>query len=107
MKNINQIIQKDKLKVIVLFLDSIETNKKYYRIGVQKNKKFRKKQNADTEDIKNINSLVNKLTENNFSTIKGEILKHIKKEHLIPYIIENILEKSILHHRYIHYMFLF
>lgn len=83
------------------FLDSIETNKKYYRIGVQKNKKFRKKQNADTEDIKNINSLVNKLTENNFYNIKREILKHIKKEHLIPYIIENILEKSILHHRYI------
>ena len=84
------------------FLDSIETNKKYYRIGVQKNKKYRKKQNADTEDIKNINSLVNKLTENNFSNIKSDILNHIKKEHLIPYIIENILEKSILHHRYTH-----
>lgn len=84
------------------FLDSIETNKKYYRIGVQKNKKYRKKQNADTEDIKNINSLVNKLTKNNFPNIKSNILNHIKKEHLIPYIIENILEKSILHHRYTH-----
>ena len=52
------------------FLDSIETNKKYYRIGVQKNKKYRKKQNEDTEDIKNINSLVNKITENNFIIIQ-------------------------------------
>ena len=84
------------------FLDSIETNKKYYRIGVQKNKKYRKVQNEDTEDIKNINSLVNKLTETNFEIIKGSIVKLIYKEHLIPYIIETIIEKSILHHRYVH-----
>ena len=83
------------------FLDSIETNKKYYRIGIQKNKKYRKKQNEDTEDIKNINSLVNKLTENNFEVIKTEISTLINKEHLIPYIIETVIEKSILHHRYI------
>lgn len=83
------------------FLDSIETNKKYYRIGIQKNKKYRKKQNEDTEDIKNINSLVNKLTENNFKVIKNEISTLINKEHLIPYIIETVIEKSILHHRYI------
>ena len=83
------------------FLDSIETNKKYYRIGIQKNKKYRKKQNEDTEDIKNINSLVNKLTENNFEVIKTEISTLINKEHLIPYIIETVIEKSILRHRYI------
>lgn len=85
---------------LVNFLDSIETNKKYYRIGVQKNKKYRKVQNEDTEYIKNINSLVNKLTETNFETIKSSIVKLINKEHLIPYIIETIIEKSILHHRY-------
>ena len=77
------------------FLDSIETNKKYYRIGVQKNKKYRKKQNEDTEDIKNINSLVNKLTETNFEIIKGSIVKLINKEHLIPYIIETIIKIPI------------
>ena len=86
---------------ITEFLDSIETNKKYYRIGIQKNKKYRKKQNEDTEDIKNINSLVNKITENNFEVIKNEISTLINKEHLIPYIIETVIEKSILHHRYI------
>ena len=87
---------------LINFLDSIETNKKYYRIGVQKNKKYRKVQNEDTEDIKNINSLVNKLTETNFEAIKSSIVKLINKEHLLPYIIENIIEKSILHHRYVH-----
>ena len=91
-KDVNELID---------FLDSIETNKKYYRIGVQKNKKYRKPQNEDTEDIKNINSLVNKLTENNFDKIRVSIIKHISKDHLIPYIIETIIEKSILHHRYV------
>lgn len=90
-----------KINDLSYFLDTIETNKKYYRIGVQKNKKFKKKTNSDTEDIKNINSLVNKLTETNFEDIKEKILNHIKKEHLLPYIIENLLEKSILHHRYV------
>lgn len=90
------------ISTLVDFLDSIETNKKYYRIGVQKNKKYRKKQNEDTENIKNINSLVNKLTVNNFDIIKADIVKLINKEHLIPYIIETIIEKSILHHRYVH-----
>lgn len=90
------------INVLVDFLDSIETNKKYYRIGVQKNKKYRKKQNEDTEYLKNINSLVNKITENNFLVIKTEIINLFNKEHLIPYIIETIIEKSILHHRYVH-----
>ena len=93
---------KKEIQKLINFLDSIETNKKYYRIGVQKNKKYRKIQNEDTEDIKNINSLVNKLTETNFEIIKSSIVKLINKEHLIPYIIETIIEKSILHHRYVH-----
>ena len=67
------------IAALIDFLDSIETNKKYYRIGVQKNKKYRKRQNEDTEDIKNINSLVNKLTENNFDVIK-DIVKLINKD---------------------------
>ena len=75
---------KQEIQKLINFLDSIETNKKYYRIGVQKNKKYRKIQNEDTEDIKNINSLVNKLTETNFEIIKSSIVKLINKEHLIP-----------------------
>ena len=92
-ENINQLTE---------YLDSIETNKKYYRIGVQKNKKYKRNNNEDTENIKTINSLVNKLTENNFDIIRDSIVKLINKEHLIPYIIETIIEKSILHHRYIY-----
>ena len=89
------------IKHLVDFLDNIETNKKYYRIGVQKNQRYRKDTTADTESIKNINSLINKITEKNYSTIKQKIVESINKEYFIPLIVENLIEKSILHHRYI------
>ena len=85
---------------LIDFLDSIETNKKYYRIGVQKNKKYKRNNNEDTENIKTINSLVNKLTGSNYTIIKSEIINIVNKDYLVPYIIENLIEKSILHHRY-------
>ncbi len=89
------------IKSLMDFLDNIETNKKYYRIGVQKNQRYRKETTADTENIKNINSLINRITETNYETIKVEIVKLINKEYFVPLIIENLIEKSILHHRYI------
>ena len=91
-KNINSLIE---------FLDNIETNKKYYRIGVQKNQRYKKVITKDTETIKTINSLINKITEINYVAIKDEIIKLINKDYFIPLIIENLIEKSILHHRYI------
>lgn len=96
------IIKNDKaIKSLNDFLDNIETNKKYYRIGVQKNQRYRKETTADTENIKNINSLINRITESNYEKIKVEIIKLINKEYFIPLIIESLIEKSILHHRYI------
>lgn len=92
---------KKKIDQLIDFLDNIETNKKYYRIGVQKNQRYRKTTTDDTEKIKNINSLVNKITEQNYETIKSKIIDSITKEYFIPLIIENLIEKSILHHRYI------
>ena len=50
--------------------------------------------------IKNINSLLNKLTNENYITINHEILKLVKS-HIMTYIIENIINKSLLHHIYI------
>ena len=47
------------------FLNSIETNKKYYKMGISRNKKFKRKENTDTLTIKEINSLLNKLTYQN------------------------------------------
>jgi len=89
------------IQSLVDFLDNIETNKKYYRIGVQKNQRYRKTTTEDTENIKNINSLINRITETNYEKIKVDIIKKINKDYFIPLIVENLIEKSILHHRYI------
>ncbi len=82
------------------FLDSIETNKKYYKMGIHKNKKFKRVENNDTLIIKEINSLLNKLTyENKDDNIKQVI--NILEKQFLTYIIENIIQKSLLHHIYI------
>ena len=70
-------------------LDNIETNKKYCRVG--KNQRYRKKQQQVLK-IKNINSLINRITETNYETIKVEIVKLINKEYFVPLIIENLIE---------------
>ena len=90
----------DKKKFLIDFLNNIETNKKYYKMGIQKNKRFRRNENDDTLTIKNINSLLNKITFDNYDKICSEIQPLIKK-HTLTYILENIIEKSLLHHIYI------
>lgn len=86
---------------IINFLDNIETNKKYYRLNINKNKRYKKIITEDTSTIKEINSLVNKITDMNYSQIKPLIIDKIKSKHLIPYLIENICDNAILHHKYI------
>jgi len=86
---------------LIDFLDNIETNKKYYRMNIHKNKKYKQTMTEDTSSIKLINSMINKLTEKNYDTLKPQILEQINKDYIIPYIVEGIFEKSILHHRYI------
>ena len=84
------------------FFDDIETNRNYFRLNLKKSKKFVNKNN-DTLTIKNINSNINKCTEGNMNTIIKLIMDDINKnEHLINLVIENILEKCILHNNYIH-----
>ena len=92
-----------KIKKLSDFLDNIRTNRKYYRTGIQKNKKYKKEVTEDTNIIKTINSLINRTTLNNYDTIKPKIINLVNKdkEYIIPYIIESLIEKSILHHRYI------
>ena len=92
---------KTERKNITNFLDNIETNKKYYRMNINKNKKYKKEVTEDTGTIKEINGLVNKITDMNYSKIKPLIIEKIKSEHLIPYLIENICDNAILHHKYI------
>ena len=89
------------------FIDSIELNKKYFRLEMNKKRGYKKKyknQNIgdDTLSIKEINSLLNKLTDKNILKIREKIKsKLIDKEYLTELIIESILEKCIVHNIYI------
>ena len=85
---------------LITFLNNIETNKKYYKMGIQKNKRFKRIENDDTLCIKKINSLINKLTEDTCENIIKAIIPLLKSQ-ILSYIIENIIEKSLMHHIYI------
>jgi len=84
------------------FFDDIETNRNYFRLNLKKSKKFINKNN-DTLTIKNINSNINKCTEDNMDNIIRLIIEDINKnEHLLNLVIESVLEKCILHNNYIY-----
>ena len=84
------------------FFDDIEINRNYFRLNLRKSKKFVNKNN-DTLIIKNINSNINKCTEDNIENITKLILEDINKnEHLLNLVIESLLEKCILHNNYIY-----
>ena len=83
------------------FLDNIDLNKKYYRMNINKNQKYRKETTEDTSLIKEINSMINKLTNKNYDTLNVEIIRKINVDHIIPYIINQLTENSITHHIYI------
>jgi hypothetical protein len=98
-KSYEQEINVDKLKN---FFDDIETNKNYFRLNVKKSRRYINKNN-DTDVIKNINANINKCTDNNYDEIISLIINDINKnEHLLSYVIENLLEKSIIHTVYVH-----
>ena len=84
-----------------VFLDNIDLNKKYYRMNLIKNKKYAKVATQDTSAIKEINSMINKITDLNYEILKKQIIGKINVEHIIPYIIQNLAESSLKHHRYI------
>ena len=100
---------KDNIKINSLnqFIDSIELNKKYFRLTMNKKIGYRKKfknQNLgmDTIALKEINSLLNKLTDKNIKIISEKIKqKLIHKDYLTELIIEMILGKCIIHTNYI------
>uniref|UniRef100_A0A6C0L3B3 MIF4G domain-containing protein n=1 Tax=viral metagenome TaxID=1070528 RepID=A0A6C0L3B3_9ZZZZ len=87
---------------LINFLDNIETNKKYYRMNIHKNKRYKKETTQDTSSIKQINCDINKLTDCNYHVLKPKIIEQVNSvDYIIPYLIENIVENSILHHIYI------
>ena len=89
------------------FIDSIELNKKYFRLTMNKKMGYKKRfknQNIgeDTLAIKEITSLLNKLTDKNIHSIRDKIKnKLVNKNYLTELIIESILEKCIIHVLYI------
>ena len=85
------------------FLDNIDLNKKYYRMNINKNKRYKKETTEDTTSIKEINSMINKITNTNYIILKKEIIQKITVDHIIPYIIQKLVENSMIHHIYIPY----
>ena len=94
---------KGKDKKLLDFLDNIDLNKKYYRMNINKNKRYKKETTEDTSSIKEINSMINKITNTNYINLKDMIIKRINAEHIIPYIIQKLTESSFIHHIYIPY----
>ena len=43
-----ELYTENKKRELLDFLNNIETNKKYYKLGIQKNKRYRKNENNDT-----------------------------------------------------------
>ena len=88
------------------FIDSIELNTKYFRLTLHKVGKNRKYKNqnlgADTIAIKEINSLLNKLTDRNLQDIQMKVSAKLeKKEYLMKLMIQSIIDKSVVHTNYI------
>ena len=91
----------DKLKK---FVDGIELNRKYFRLEMNKKKGHRKNVHisGDTIALKEINSLLNKTTDQNILSIRDKIKEKVSdKDYLTEMIIESILDKCIIHTSYI------
>ena len=88
-------------------LNSIELNKKYFRLTMNKNTGYKKKYKNrnlgdDTIAIKEINSLINKCSDKNLLTITEKITEKLKdKKYLSQLIIDSIIEKTIINTIYI------
>jgi len=88
---------------LLKFLNSITTNSQYFRLGITRKKKYNKSTTCnDTDIVKEINQSFNKLTDINVIQIYTLIRDRlVEKKHLIPFIIENILNKCISQYGYI------
>ena len=93
------------LKTTVDFINNIELNKKYFRLEMNKRRGYKKRnryKETDTTCIKEVNSLLNKLTDKNILSIRTKIKEKLgDKYYLKNMIIDNILEKCIIHTPYI------
>jgi len=90
---------------LIKFLNSLPTNKNYYKSG-QRNKfkrGFRKQatQSEETQTIKKVNVLLNKISPHSVEKITDGVLLELKfYPHLTNLVTESILEKAILQSTY-------
>ena len=99
-KNLN-----DELTQCMKFINNIELNKKYFRLEMNKRRGYKKRnqyKETDTTCIKEVNSLLNKLTDKNILSIRTKIKDKLgNKIYLKNLTIDSILEKCIIHTPYI------
>lgn len=94
---------------LLKFLDNIKLNEKYFRLTtnnkIGKNKKFRNKNiSNDTLALKEVNSLLNKMTDKNISAINEKIKEKLKgKDYLKRMVIMNVLSKCVAQPSYNNY----
>jgi hypothetical protein len=95
----------DELTKTINFVNNIELNKKYFRLEMNKRRGYKKRnqhKETDTTCIKEVNSLLNKLTDKNILSIRTKIKNKLEnKIYLKKMIIDSILEKCIIHTPYI------
>ena len=95
----------EELTNCINFVNNIELNKKYFRLEMNKRRGYKKRnryKETDTTCIKEVNSLLNKLTDKNILSIRTKIKDKLgDKYYLKNLIIDSILEKCIIHTPYI------
>ena len=103
--NYNDYISRKECSEFSDFINSIELNKKYFRLEMNKKKGYRNKHknmSDDTIAIKEITSLLNKVSDQNILSVRQKIKdKIVGKDYLRDMILETILQKCILHTIYI------
>lgn len=86
---------------LLKFLNGIKLNEKYFRLTtnnkIGQNKRFRNKNiSGDTLSLKEVNSLLNKMTDKNISSINEKIKEKLKdKDYLKRMVIVNVLSKCV------------
>ena len=88
------------------FIDRIEFNKKYFRLSMgkqgYKKKNYVKTLSSDTIAIKEINSYLNKITDDTILKITAEIqTRLVGRDYLQRMILETLVEKCLLYPQYI------
>lgn len=91
------------IQTITTFLNSIKTNKDYYKMNISyRNSRYNTNKSSDTFILKKIHNYMNICSSSNIDNILEQIQSMIpNKQHLYPRIIECILEKCIIQPMYI------